>query len=116
MIGQPHKNKAKKRRILCLISGAVLFIYVLSYCILSCHGEYVLGRSGKKRYAVGLAAPDIELWQPQYVYGQLFYAVHGRWTYRGNLMGVIYCPLVVIDQKYVHKTRWFDADRQKKDS
>ena len=97
------KRRWKKRWLWVL--AIMLIVYVGSYCVLSHFGAYCIGKSGKVRLSLtGSAWFDTVYWQPKFVWGQLFYTIRGKWTYHGNVLGSLYAPLLILDQKYVHET------------
>ena len=96
----------KKKYLKLKITLGFLFLYISSYVIFSCFGGYIATQSGEVRYKnIGLSVTDIYLWQPKFVYGKLFRTIRGKLTYHGNVLGFIYAPLVIIDQKFCHKTK-----------
>ena len=95
----------KKRNLKLKITVGFFFLYIGSYIVFSCLGDYVPTQSGEMRYKMGLSVTDIHLWKPKFVYGQLFRTIRGKLTYHGNVLGFIYAPLVIIDQKFCHKTK-----------
>ena len=82
----------------------ILVLYVGSYSALSFVGSYRSGISGNRRYTMGLAYPDIAVWCPKIGYAHLFRTINGGLTIRSDWMGLFYCPLILLDQKYIHET------------
>ncbi|MHC4474706.1 MAG: WG repeat-containing protein [Planctomycetota bacterium] len=82
----------------------IVIVYVGSYCILSALGRYIFTQSGNYRYSFGLSVTDIVQWQPKYAFGQRFLNIAGKDTFRAGPLGLFYLPLILFDQKYVHKT------------
>ena len=96
----------KKKHLKLRITIGFLFLYIASYVIFSCFGGYIPTQSGEIRYKnIGLSVTDVHLWKPKFVFGQLFRTIGGKLTYRGNILGYIYAPLVIIDHKCFHKTK-----------
>ena len=94
----------KKRHLKVTVIFVILFLYIISYAVLSYFGSYCPTQSGKLRYNAGLSVTDVAQWHPKFIYGHLFRTIDGKTTYCGNIMGFIYAPLVILDQKYIHKT------------
>lgn len=68
-------------------------------------GGWIVSESGEYRFI--FAASDIFLWQPRYGSGQWFRHVGGNYGFRGDRLGTFYAPLILLDQRYVHRTVWF---------
>lgn len=106
--GLRHMSKEKKQtrqRYIILKRITFLFlVYVGSYCIMSALGAYMPSQSGLVRFHSGLSATDIHVWFPRLSYGQLYVNVNGKCTFRGNILGYVYAPLILFDQAFVHKT------------
>ena len=97
------KSPRKIRRyILGFLATALL--YVGSYSCLSASGGYYYGQSGRVRYGFGLSVSDISIWQPRFLRWQRFTNVRGEKTTRGNFLGYVFCPLIVVDRWFVHPT------------
>ena len=100
-------QKKKQTKRLYIITKRIIFlflIYVGSYCIMSALGTYMPSQSGLVRYNSGLSMTDIHIWYPKLSYGQLYIDVNGKRTFRGNILGYVYAPLILFDQAFVHKT------------
>ncbi|MGA2071426.1 MAG: hypothetical protein ABSG97_08745 [Sedimentisphaerales bacterium] len=95
---------AKRTRLLVCMGILVVFIYFGSYCILSATGRYIWTQSGEGRYATGLSVMDLKQWQPKFAFWQIFRTIDGKHTVRANLLGLVYSPLIFIDQQFVHPT------------
>jgi hypothetical protein len=54
-----------------------------------------------------MSITDVQEWQPKFVFGRIFRRIDNTLTYRGNFLGFLYAPLVIVDHKYVHKTRHY---------
>jgi len=89
---------------LLLLVCVVLFAYIGSYFILSALGGYIFTQSGKYRYSFWLSMNDLVQWQPKYGFAQPFRDLDGKDTFRASPLGCLYFPLILSDQKYVHKT------------
>jgi hypothetical protein len=96
--------KPKSRWIRWLEIGVniTLFVYVASYVIDSGTGGYYLvaEMDGKVRWRPeygGLAFPSAILWQPRFGHDALANQDWLGWTYH---------PLIEIDRKYVHRTKY----------
>lgn len=89
-----------------VVPGILVGIYLFMYIIFCMYGQYSPTQSGKTRYQNGLSITDVEVWQPRFIVGQLFYDIDGKLKFRGNTMGYIYAPVLLIDQKHIHKTIW----------
>ena len=111
------KFAPKKRYIKRYILEFIIF-YIVSYSILSLFGSYYLSQTGERRYSLRLpedessvkplflSVTDVALWQPKFIRGRVFLTIKGKREYQANFLGYFYCPLVVIDQRYIHKTRY----------
>jgi hypothetical protein len=102
-----QKQKFRKRKKI-VISVFVFWVtYITIYLLLSLFGEYVPGTTGKYRYVTsGLGVTDVQRWQPKFIYAGFYQPVDGtKFVYTSNALGYFYAPLVIIDQKYFHKTQ-----------
>lgn len=103
---------------LCLPSAAhrlkklliLLLIYVGSYVCLSSYGGYYFCQTGSLRYSSGLSVSDVSMWQPRFLYWQRLQNVSGESTSQGTVLGYYYCPLIMIDRRWVHCTRRLEVD------
>jgi len=88
-----------------LKKAALIFfgLYVGAYVTLSLCGGYVLTQTGEWRYSWGLSVSDVMQWQPKFVFCQRFKQIDGSRGLRADFMGYIFVPMVLLDQKYVHK-------------
>jgi hypothetical protein len=111
------KTKSKKLKIFGFSIFVFLLLYVSSYCLLSFLGGYSTAKSGEYRLNTGLSFYDIEIWFPRFGYAQLFRTIDGKLTVHSDWVGLFYCPLILFDQKYIHKTRPFptSVDKVQKD-
>ncbi len=106
---QPSMKKRLRVRRVILLLAATMVIYVTSYAVLSVTGGWMVSESGELR--IGLAVSDIFLWQPRYGSGQWFRNVGGDFGFQGDELGAFYAPLILLDQRYVHRTlRFLRAD------
>jgi hypothetical protein len=87
-----------------LIASSIVVFYVLSYAVLSLTGGWVVSESGMRRWNFGLATADILIWQPRYGACQWFIGVDGSGQLRGTKLGYFYTPLILLDQRFVHRT------------
>jgi hypothetical protein len=101
---QKDQRRFSKRTRFLFVLG-VIAIYLGSYTILSSNGEYVWTQSGEVRYSFDMAMTDLEQWQPYKAHCQIFRSISGRLTLRGNFLGYLYSPLIIIDQKFIHPTK-----------
>lgn len=87
--------------------AAALLVYVTSYMMLSHRGQYVYSQSGKLRFAgTGISMIDIMEWRAAGCWFQAgFINVDGEKSIRGNFLGYFYAPLILLDHKWVHKTK-----------
>ena len=83
-----------------------LILYIVVYTALSFHGQYVYSQSGKIRNSItGLSMHDLTEWRPLGCWFQAgFIDVDGGRGFRGNALGYFFAPLILMDQKWVHKT------------
>jgi hypothetical protein len=44
------------------------------------------------------------MWQPEFIRWQQFTNVEGSATTRGNILGYVFCPLIILDRWLVHPT------------
>lgn len=100
-----------RRRGWLLVCGMVLFVYVAAYVVLSAFGGWGQTGSGKLRIRypdyVGFAIHDCFVWQPIIGDCQLFVNSSGENTLRGDAFGYMFCPLILLDQRFVHRTIYF---------
>ena len=98
------KTPCKIRQYL-LTLFAVLLLYVGSYCCLSANGEYYFSQSDRFHGQIyGMAVGDINIWHPKFLYWETFTTVLGERTTRGNFLGYVYCPMIMLDRWLVHST------------
>jgi len=71
---------------------------------MSAQGDYIWTQSGELRWNFGLSATDVAQWKPRFAFAQKFRNIHGKYIYRSDILGTIYLPLILLDQKYLHKT------------
>ena len=101
---------SRRKRIAILIFAAV-GVYFISYALLSYNGGYRIVMSGNAR-PTGLALGDTFAWQPRFGVCFPFHSALGENTYRSDVLGFLYLPLIRLDQTYIHRTRpyiTFDA-------
>ena len=99
----------KKRKKFYVYILVCLGIYVGSYTVLSLFGSYYGSQSGTLRYYFGLSVTDRLIWQPAVIRGRLFTTIEGKKVYQANLAGYFFMPLLLFDQKFIHKTIVADA-------
>ena len=89
-----------------LVSCFVVIAYFVVYMFLTAFGRYEDNLTTlSKIYHDCLCISDLELWQPKYV---LFTRYNGR--IYANTLGLIYSPLIFLDQKCWHKDKEFNLD------
>lgn len=76
--------------------------YVASYVVLSAAGEYHASQTGKLRWWGGLSVTDVYHWQPAFAEWEPFHDISGNDTSRGNLLGLVYSPLIRLDRAWRH--------------
>jgi hypothetical protein len=86
------------------VALAIVALYVVVYVALSRNGGYVLTQSGQVRYVMGLAMADVCEWQPRFGFCQRFRQVDGSSTLRADSIGYVFAPLILFDQRFVHRT------------
>jgi hypothetical protein len=79
-----------------------LLAYTGSYLILSLTGGWVLTRSGRTRIVT--AVTDTYEWQPFFGYCQRFLSITGEYTLHADALGYFYAPLILLDQKCIHRS------------
>ncbi len=84
-----------------LIASAA--VYSLTYAMMSYCGGYRGIQSGNLRVSYGFAIPDAFEWQPYWGEGYVFVEVGGSKTWRCDLVGICFAPLMYLDQKLVHR-------------
>lgn len=103
-----HRNlsggrpKRRRWRLALLLVVLILLIYVTSYALLSVFGKYVTVASGRTRMPYGLAIPDTRVWQPYGGSGYMFLGVDRKTSWQADSVGLIYCPLMMLDQRFWH--------------
>ncbi len=109
MTAGPLSIRRRLRRT-CVITVGLLVIYVCSYLILSFTGGYIVSESGEHRIVVAMA--DVYIWLPYYGICRPFRNARGDHIIQYDLIGFFYCPLILLDQKYIHPTiRFLDNGR-----
>ncbi|QDV19633.1 hypothetical protein Pan153_42990 [Gimesia panareensis] len=91
-----------------LMTAGILFVcYVGIYIILSSMGTYYFNQSGEVRYrSMGLAVSDISTWNPEGCRFQYqFKNIKGKYVSRGNDLGYLFAPLIMLDRRFVHPTQ-----------
>jgi hypothetical protein len=99
------RRKAVKQT---LIAAGILFaLYLGTYITLSCLGGYYFNQSGKFRYRnMGLSVSDISTWNPKGCRFQYrFKNIKGEDVSRGNDLGYLFAPLIMLDRRFVHPTQ-----------
>ncbi|WP_348543632.1 hypothetical protein [Chthoniobacter sp.] len=99
-----HGQPSKPRRLRKFGIGFLGFlgVYLCSYIVLSFTGGWVVSQSGELRMI--LAVDDIFEWQPRYGQCQWFRWVGGNYGLRADRLGYFYAPLILLDQRHVHRT------------
>lgn len=96
------------RRYVLLVFGRLVLLYVAVYVVLSAFGGWGWGATGKFRFhfrhSIGFAMPDCYIWQPFIGDCQLFTDVSGENTLRGDNIGYFFAPLILLDQRFIHRT------------
>lgn len=96
------------RRLLLLAVLPVLVLYVGIYAALSAGGEYEVAASGDTRLLTGVRIiPNERRWQPAGIEWQPYRDGDGRGV-EANWLGWLFCPLVMIDQAWIHETEKLD--------
>lgn len=97
----------KKHAIQKVILGILCFfvLYIGTYVFLSWGGRYCFMQSGEVRYKSGLSVSDVVKWQPKFIYWNIHRDIDGGLSIQSNFIGIIYSPLIYLDQKVVHKTQ-----------
>lgn len=96
-----------KHRPLVLALGILSVLYVCLYVVLSAAGGYSFSQSGRVRYNAGqgLSVSDLVMWYPKWAWYQNdFVHVSGEISSRGNTLGYVFSPLIILDRKLIHKT------------
>jgi hypothetical protein len=83
----------------------LLFAYVGGYSALSACGEYQVRWSGRTRYAFGLAVADTAYWFPKGMESWERTMVAGQRVREASWLAKIYLPLVILDQRYIHRSQ-----------
>ena len=86
-----------RRVVLALV--LLLLLYVVSFALNTYSGGYWdrPERDGHDRYSFGLSMSTAVLWQPRF----------GYWTpFRSDWLGTFYSPLIRLDRKFLHPTRY----------
>jgi hypothetical protein len=107
---KPKKTGRRLGRVLVVSCPVLLVLYVGSYILNSLAGGWMVNESGKCR-PFALAICDQYIWMPRYGFCQKFRDVDGRDSIRAWGLGYVYCPLMLIDQAFVHRTiRYMNED------
>jgi hypothetical protein len=99
---KPQNPRARITKWLARILWGALGLYLLTYVVNSLLGGYWLapGRDGQHRFTPefgGLSIADAIMWQPRFGHCCLGHA---------DRLGVFFVPLIQLDQRYFHKTRY----------
>ncbi len=89
----------RRHKKLFLIGGGMfLAAYLGLYVVNAAFGGYdpYYTSDGRRRYESGLLMHDCIMWQPRFGY---YYNV-----YRHDFVGLVFCPLLRLDHRYIHKT------------
>lgn len=111
-----EKKKQRKKKVLkemLLALPIYLAIYVGVYLYLSWNGAYRFNQTGQVRYrSIGMATSDIVIWTPQGCWFQYkFKNIKGEYVSRGNELGYLFAPLIMIDRKWFHPTKiWIEPE------
>lgn len=89
-----------------------LILYIGSYSVLSYFGGYHLAKSGNRRLDMGWSFLDIKIWRPRIGHAQIYHKIDGNLTLHADWVGLFYCPLILLDQKYVHETKYLSEPTQ----
>lgn len=92
------------RRIAFLLAAVAL--YIGSYAALSAAGQPVFSQTGHLRYSFGFAVSDVVIWDPPFAQWEPFHTIDGVDTSRGNFVGYLYSPLIRLDRRFWHPTRF----------
>jgi hypothetical protein len=98
------KTNTEKRKIPRFVKAAAwfLFLYFHSYLILSLLGSYTLPRSE----ASDSPLSPSQQWQPKFItWHDEYNKNENKTSIKANLLGYFYSPLVILDQKLVHKSK-----------
>lgn len=93
----PQRRFSARRPLLAL--GALALLYVASFALNSRFGGYWNRpeRDGHDRWSFGLFMHTAIFWQPRF----------GYWApYRSDWLGAFYSPLIWLDRRFVHPTRY----------
>jgi len=85
-----------------LWTACCVAIYIGSYAVLSFTGGWIVSESGELRMV--LAISDIFEWQPRFGSCQIFRWSGGNYGLRADPLGYFYAPLILFDQRFVHRT------------
>ena len=97
-IPNPKPRRFTARRLLLTLAALVL-LYVGSFVLNSHFGGYwnKPERDGHDRWSFGLSMHTAVLWQPRFGYWAL---------YRSDWLGAFYSPLIRLDRRFIHPTRY----------
>jgi len=89
--------------------AVLMAAYGLAYGVLSATGGWIVSESGEHR--IMMAVADQFEWQPRYGSCQRFRSVSGDCCLRADALGCILAPLILLDQRFIHRTiPFFGAD------
>ena len=100
----PAVAPRRRRATLLLVAVVALVSYVGSYILLSACGGYVQTSSGDVRMSYGLSIPDVLVWQPRFGKGCPVTTPGGQTEWNCNALGLLYRPLMALDQRFAHRT------------
>lgn len=110
----------KKIKIYIYLITFSICLYMGIYCFISSMGDYIPTQSGEIRWdfgnGPGLSTTDIIQWQPRFAFAQRFRQIDSKYTFRADVLGTLYLPLILMDQKYLHKTiRFIPLEKKEED-
>lgn len=101
-----HREKRAKYRKIFLCVLMFLILYIGSYTILTCMGNYIWSQSGEYRWNTSyVSVTDVLIWKPKLIWWRIFRNIDGEYAVQANLLGYLYTPLIYVDQIYIHKTK-----------
>lgn len=100
-------ERRMRRRAWFSFSIFLIAVYLCSYTVLSFLGSYVPAHSGHLRWDFGLSVTDIRIWHPYAAHWQSYSNSKGEKTTKGDLLGYLYSPLILIDRALIHPTEYY---------
>jgi hypothetical protein len=104
-------ERGMSRKRLSIIAAIAIALYILPYVAASVFGYYAVAATGQYRFSWGFSVPDADVWYPRLAWGYWRQGFEGKWEWMPNdLPSLFYAPLMQLDQRFWHPTKYWDWD------